>query len=131
MNTMCWNYHGLGSSLTIRHLKDIIKRYQSIVIYLLETKNGDTFCDQIREQVRMDNAYYGEPRGTSEGLTLWWREDIYNQILTSNQNLIDCDNVSTASSTDATNMVLCDSVSQRQAQIWNSLRNLGWGRLGM
>lgn len=36
----------------------------------------------------MEKAFYVQPRGTSEGLALWWKEETNVQILFANPNMI-------------------------------------------
>lgn len=72
---------GSGSSLTIRHLKDLTRGYNPDIICLTETKNGSAFCERIREQIGMNKVHYIEPRGRSRGLALWWTDEIDIKIL--------------------------------------------------
>lgn len=89
MSTIDWNCQCLGSSQTIRHLKDLNGRYLLKIIFLMEIKNGDTLCEGIQYQVGMDNAFYVTHRGSSEGLALCWREETSIQILYVSAHRID------------------------------------------
>lgn len=55
----------------------------------METKNGVTFCDRIKEQAVMDMVFYVESIGIAGGLALWWRNEVMVQFINSNENMID------------------------------------------
>lgn len=66
----------MGSFLTIVHLKDLNKIHLPEIICMMQTKNGDSFCKRIREQVGMSSAYNVNLRSISRGLALWWRDGV-------------------------------------------------------
>lgn len=39
----------------------------------------------------MGSAYYVNPRGISEGITLWWRDDVCVTVKAATQKIIDCE----------------------------------------
>lgn len=132
MNTIFWNCQGLLSSLTTRHLKDITRGHKPDIIYVAERKNGKAFCERINEHVGMKNAFYVEPQGLSEGLTLWRTDDTNITILGSNYNFIDCEVRSNYIPTPMwATWIHVDAESIRRQLLWNSLRRFGCGRSNM
>lgn len=89
MSTISWNCQGLGSSVTIPKMKDLNRKYHLELIFLMETKNGDSFCERIQEQVGMDGAFYIEMSGICGDLALWWRYNVRIQILKVSLHMID------------------------------------------
>lgn len=63
-----WNCQGLGSSLTIQTLKELIREHKPTIIFLMETKNSKNKLETLRTRIGMDNCEYVDPIGHSSGL---------------------------------------------------------------
>lgn len=61
--------------------------YQPKIIFFMEIKDGDAFCERIQEQV--SSAYYVNPKGISGGIVLCWRDDVFVAVKATTQNIID------------------------------------------
>lgn len=78
----------------------------------------------------MKNVYYVKPQGTSGGLALSWNKEVDIRILAANHNLIDCEIWPKHQSMPIWVTWIYADVHRRHI-LWNSLRNLGWGRSSM
>lgn len=90
MSLIIWNSQGLGSLLIVRHLKDLINRYHPVMVFLMKTKQVDTYYEKIRIEVAMKHAEYVNPTGIRGGLTVWWTREVNVIILGNERNVIDC-----------------------------------------
>lgn len=86
---LSWNCQGLESPQTIHHLKDLVKGSHPTVVFLMETKQGETHCEKVRRAVSMDFASYVQPPGTSGGLALWWTKEVAVTIHGQDKNFMD------------------------------------------
>lgn len=49
------------------HLKDLIRRYRLVMVFLMETKHGDTYCEKTQKKVGIKHTEYVNPVGISGG----------------------------------------------------------------
>lgn len=61
-----------------------------MVVFLMETKQGEASCERVRRSVQFDFAEYVEPIGSSGGLALWWTKEVSVTILHKCRNFLDC-----------------------------------------
>lgn len=86
MNTLSWNWLVLRSSPTISNLKVLVWHYNPDIIFLMEIKNKNDFCEKIR---RMDYAKYVKEERLSEWLALWWNKNISMVVNYKTESIID------------------------------------------
>ena len=89
MTIICWNCQGLGSSLTIRSLKDLCFLKNPKIVCLIETKAKRSRAEIIKRSLQFDNMHVVDPIGLSGGFLILWRKDIQLNILESKRFLID------------------------------------------
>lgn len=98
----------------------------------METKNGDAYCERIRNQVGMEKAFYVEPVGRSGGMALWWNEDTDVQILFANQQIIDTKvQMKNEYVPICMTWIHADTDEQRRNQNWDVLRDINRNRRGI
>lgn len=79
----------MRSALTIPYLTDLTRRNKPYIIVLIETKNTEAFCEQVRRKVKMDSGVYVNPDGISGGLALWWNKEVTVKVNMMNENMVD------------------------------------------
>lgn len=89
MLALSWNCQGIGSSLTVRHLKELGRKNKLSIIFLMETKNKKRKLERIRRNMGYTGCCYVDPVGLAGGLCLWWSNDINIKIISKNKNIID------------------------------------------
>lgn len=84
-----WNCQGLGSDLTVRALREMIRKYRPTVVFLMETKSRNNRMERVRRSCNYQHGFCIPPIGTAGGLCLWWDTNINLEILSFSQNFID------------------------------------------
>ncbi|KAL5720793.1 hypothetical protein ACHQM5_013428 [Ranunculus cassubicifolius] len=85
---LSWNCRGMGTTLAIRSLKDLIGRANPDIICLSETKVGEKRMEKIRKQLKWENMIVVNAEGRSGGLAILWKAGVDIQILHSTKNHI-------------------------------------------
>ncbi|KAK4264130.1 hypothetical protein QN277_029461 [Acacia crassicarpa] len=88
MKIISWNCQGLGRTLTVKNLKDMVKKFRPSVIFLMETKMRAEKVAKVRTKCGFINEIVVEPRGLAGGLTVWWLDNVSLQVLVKTQNII-------------------------------------------
>lgn len=68
---------------------DLSRRNKPDMIYLMETKNQDYYCEKVKRKFKLEKGCYVEPNGLSRGLALWWKKDIDVTIYHNEESMID------------------------------------------
>jgi exonuclease III len=95
MKILSWNCRGLGKPSAVRDLRQIIKAHQPDIIFLTETKfQSSDFSTRTNS---FGNSYSNfvvdctmSPRNRSDGLALFWSNNVNITIIGYNTNMIDC-----------------------------------------
>ncbi|XP_028092165.1 uncharacterized protein LOC114292410 [Camellia sinensis] len=56
----------------------------------METKNNQLKLEALRRRLRYPNKSYVDPVGLSEGLALWWLDEVHLQVSFKSANLLNC-----------------------------------------
>ena len=81
MRAISWNCQGIGLALTVKALKELRRKYDPDVVFLMETRNGQEVMERIRKRMRYDGRYYVDPEGLNGGLALWWNKEVEVRVL--------------------------------------------------
>ena len=74
MTILAWKCRGLGSSLAIRTLTDEVKARDPLMVFLAETKSGESKLKGIRNKIVYTQGIMVPNDGRSGGLALMWKE---------------------------------------------------------
>ena len=89
MNSLCWNYWGIGNPWTIFALRDYVQRWNPRLVFLLETKSKSRRMEKIKFKLGFTNGLYVQSRGRSGGLALLWSSDTNLEIKSYSNHHID------------------------------------------
>lgn len=83
MSLLSWNCQGLGVTLIVRALKDIIRRYKPSLIFLMETRMEKKKLQKIQRSLpRFSNGWFVDPIDTSGGKRiLSWKSSIRPKMI--------------------------------------------------
>lgn len=70
MSLISWNCQGFGASLTVKTLKEEVRKIRPQVVFLMETKQQWRYMENKRKALNFEEAWYVAPEGKSGGLAL-------------------------------------------------------------
>lgn len=76
MRILHWNCQGLGSTLTIPHLKDIRNTHNPDIILLVETKHVDSYVNNLAKDLEYDHCFVIPAKGSSGGVAIMWKDGV-------------------------------------------------------
>lgn len=68
-----WNCLGVGSHLTIPHLKESITLHSLNIVILSETKNKKAMIEKVRRRIQYEYMQVVETVGKAWGMAAFWR----------------------------------------------------------
>ena len=74
MSIFIWNCRGLGSSLAVRNLTNVVKEKDPLLVFLFETKVGVGRIKGIQNKLNFTQGMVVPSDGRSGGLALIWKE---------------------------------------------------------
>ncbi|XP_071905749.1 uncharacterized protein [Coffea arabica] len=84
MRVLVWNCQGVGSPLTIPHLREVINLSSPNILFLCETKNRSKYMEKVKNILKFDEAVIVESMNRAGGMALFWKEEIkIKQVLRS------------------------------------------------
>ena len=113
--------------MTVLRVKELIKQCVPDILFLSETKNQDDFVFEELAPLNFDKNFLFSPLHQPGGMGLFWKSDIYLQILSANQNLIDTHISFRGSSFNNTFIYGAPEIPKRQ-EVWNQLINMSLSR---
>ncbi|KAG7593940.1 Ribonuclease H-like superfamily [Arabidopsis thaliana x Arabidopsis arenosa] len=122
-----WNCQGLGSTLTVPRIKEILAEFSPNILFLMETKNQDDVVSHAFESMGFVHKFTVPPQGLSGGLALFWKNDVLLEILSSSQNFIDSKLKFQNSASFITFTYGAPQVENR-ASVWDEISALGAAR---
>lgn len=85
MRFISWNCRGLRRLATVRAL---IKEFDPIGIFLIETKCADEVVRQIMQSIGFSFFISAPPQGCKGGLVFCWRPNLQMEVLLCSPNII-------------------------------------------
>ena len=76
MNSLCWNFRGLGNPQSIRALHDMVRHWDPRIVFLLEAKLRKRRMERVRDRLGFTNGLVVPSRGHSGGLALLWKREV-------------------------------------------------------
>lgn len=89
MIQLLWNCQGLGNSLIVHTLGEMILSHNPSIVFLMETKQKACRMNQLRKQFGFRDGVLVDPTGTAGGLCLWWNSELSVDVLGTSKNLIE------------------------------------------
>lgn len=89
MNTLSYNFRGLGKALAITRLTSLVRREALKVVFLMETKCDRKKMEEIRDRIGFMGCFVVDCVGRSGGLCLLWNEEVTVSIKSYTSHHID------------------------------------------
>ena len=80
MNSLSWNYRGIGNSQSARALRDLVQRWNPKIVFLMETKAGVKRMTKVKERIGFPNGLVVPSEGKSGGIVLLWIREVEVEI---------------------------------------------------
>ena len=74
MTILAWNCRGMGSALAVRTLTDEVRSKDPLLVFLIETKIGESKMKGIRNKLEYTQGITVPSDGRSGGLAMMWKE---------------------------------------------------------
>ncbi|XP_013589191.1 PREDICTED: uncharacterized protein LOC106297509 [Brassica oleracea var. oleracea] len=127
MSVLSWNCRGAGNTETVRRLTEMRKDHYPDFLFLMETKQKDSYMIGLQKTLGYDRMFTVAPEGLSGGLTVLWKDCYKVEILSSDKRLIDM-SVEMGSLFFFLSCVYEDPVRDRRQLVWDKLVNIGLTR---
>lgn len=76
MRLLHWNCQGLGSPLIIPYIKDIRRSHNPDIMLLVETKNVNSFVQDLAKDLGYKNVEIVSANGSSGGAAIFWNDRV-------------------------------------------------------
>ena len=80
MNSLSWNYRGIGNSQSARALRDLVQRWNPKIVFLMETKASAKRMTKVKEMIGFPNGLVVPSEGKSGGIALLWIREVEVEI---------------------------------------------------
>ncbi|KAL4363300.1 hypothetical protein GQ457_04G030650 [Hibiscus cannabinus] len=91
MTILAWKFRGIGNKESVRALVNSIRKFQSYIVFLSETKQKRRYLEKMKMKMKLEHSFCVEPNGLAGGLALWWSKDIQIKILEHGKHFIDAE----------------------------------------
>ena len=89
MILLSWNCRGLGNLRTVKALEKVVKKEDTNIVFLMETKSNREWMEQVRDRCKMKHGLIAPSNGSKDGLAMLWKEGIKVDVKTFSQDHID------------------------------------------
>lgn len=89
MSCLGYNCRGLGNHLTVRELRNVVKREVPTLLFVMETKIGGKRVEKLANSLGFGGSFAVDSDGLSGGIGLFWRTDVVVELKSFNLNHID------------------------------------------
>ncbi|XP_050290428.1 uncharacterized protein LOC126728679 [Quercus robur] len=80
MNSLSWNYRGIGNPRTVRALRDLVQQWNPEIFFLIKTKVGVRRMIKVKERNGFPNGLVVPNEGKSGGIALLWIREMEVEI---------------------------------------------------
>jgi hypothetical protein len=98
MNLLALNSRGLGLDTAVGELRDLVRSFNPVVVFLCETKPKKRYMEKLQWSMGFRHGVCVEGKGKGGGLALWWKDGVDVEVRSWCQFYIDakisCDNIS-------------------------------------
>ncbi|XP_075644989.1 uncharacterized protein LOC142615978 [Castanea sativa] len=89
MIAISWNCRGIGTPLSVRALRELVRRWDPMVVFLTETKKKNSGMTKVRIKVGFENGFYVQREGKGGGLAMLWKRYVNLEIKSYSRHHID------------------------------------------
>ncbi|KAL5547845.1 hypothetical protein UlMin_003076 [Ulmus minor] len=125
MNILAWNVQGLGNDWTFQILHDYVQHYSPSLVFLSETLCSKSQMERFRIKLGYTGMLLWEREGRSDGLCLFWSDNISVQLRSGSKGHIDIMVTSHNSNCWRFTGLYDNPDSSLRTQFWNLLKRLG------
>jgi len=77
---LCWNYRGLRNPRSVGVLCNLVRHWDSKVIFLMKTKKNIARIKKVKLKLGIVNGFYVQRQGKGGGLAMFWRKEVNLEI---------------------------------------------------
>lgn len=89
MNTLSWNYRGIGLSRKVQFLYDVVRQEKPVFLFLCETMAKRSRLEWVKNKLGFEGLITVDPVGKSGGIALMWKEKDQAELISLSQYHID------------------------------------------
>ena len=67
MNLLSWNCRGLGNLWTVNALKEVVKKEDPKIVFLMQTKSNENWISMVRDKCELKHGLFVPCNGSSGG----------------------------------------------------------------
>ncbi|KAF7835884.1 reverse transcriptase [Senna tora] len=125
---LSWNCQVAGVALTVKALRELCRKFQPQVVFLMETKRSGQKMEVLRRRnrFRFDKTFYVDFDGKSGGLSLCWKDNIDIGFLLASKNFIHISVSSSSLKTPSLLSCVYGPLKEKERRIvWDKIRSVG------
>lgn len=89
MNTLSWNFRGLGLTTAIKEFKRLIFKCNQCIVFLCETKMVASCVNRMKRVLGFSNVLVIDACGRSGSLAMFWNDYVNIKILSYSYGHVD------------------------------------------
>lgn len=114
--------------MTVHRIRELRSSISPDVMFLMETKNQDSYVSHIFDSLKYQYKFTIPPLGLSGGLALFWKDEVELEILSSSPHFIDTKISSYGKLTSFVTFIYGEPQQENRGQFWDHISLLGAGR---
>lgn len=89
MSLLSWNYRRFGNLRPVNALKEVVKKKDLKIVFLMETKSNDEWMVMVCDKCGFKHGLFVPSDGSSGGLAMLWKENVVLHVQTFSKSHID------------------------------------------